>query len=134
MPALLVPPGLQSPAALRGLRPLPRQPAATAVPGTGFGVRSVSTYASGGTEASPATPDLPPGWQPGDVIYIGYELTATSGTVTTPAGWTSAFTAIHASSSTTNTLHGVLRRVMQAGDAGSVTITFTSGRFAAAAI
>src|SRR6266536_1019882 len=131
MPALLVPPGLQSPAALRGLRPLPRQPAATAVPGTGFGVRSVSTYASGGTEASPATPDLPPGWQPGDVIYIGWELTATSGTVTTPAGWTSVFTPIHAASSTTNTLHGVLRRVMQAGDAAPA-ITFTSGRMAMA--
>ena len=93
-------------------------------------VRSTSTYASAATEAATSGLTLPAGWQPGDVVYIGWELTATTGTVTTPGGWT-AVVAGFAAAGVTNAHSGVLRRVMQTGDTDPV-ISFTSGRFAAA--
>jgi hypothetical protein len=65
------------------------------------------------------------------VVYIGWELTASSGTVTTPSGWV-AVVAGFRSAGTTNCAHGVLRRVMQVGDTAPA-ISHTSGRFAAVA-
>jgi len=73
---------------------------------------------------------MPAGWQPGDVVYVGYELTSSSGTVTVPSGWAEAVPHFRSASSTSS-LSGVLRRVMQAGDPNSLTISHTSGRFAA---
>jgi hypothetical protein len=73
---------------------------------------------------------MPAGWQPGDVVYVGYELTSSTGSITVPAGWTEAVPHFRSSSSTSS-LSGVLRRVMQAGDPNSLTISHTSGRFAA---
>ncbi len=73
---------------------------------------------------------MPAGWQPGDVAYVGYELTASTGSVTVPAGWTEAVPHFRSASSTSS-LSGVLRHVMQAGDPNSLTISHTSGRFAA---
>jgi hypothetical protein len=73
---------------------------------------------------------MPTGWQPGDVVYVGYELTSSTGSVTVPAGWVQAVPQFRSASSTSS-LSGVLRRVMQAGDPNSLTISHTSGRFAA---
>ncbi|HEY5990059.1 MAG TPA: metallophosphoesterase [Streptosporangiaceae bacterium] len=92
-------------------------------------VRSSARYASAAGESSSTVP-MPAGWQPGDVVYLGYELTSSSGTVTVPAGWTEVAPHFRSASSTSS-LSGVLRRVMQSGDPNSVTISHTSGRFAA---
>jgi hypothetical protein len=73
---------------------------------------------------------MPTGWQPGDVVYVGYELTSSTGSVTVPAGWVQAVPQFRSASSTSS-LGGVLRRVMQAGDPNSLTVSHTSGRFAA---
>jgi hypothetical protein len=94
-------------------------------------VRSFNTYGSTITDTTHVVP-LPSGWQAGDVVYIGWELTASSGTVSDPSGWTNLFTHFR-SSGTTNSLHGVYRRVMQGGD-GDVTFTTSSGRFAAVSV
>jgi hypothetical protein len=67
-----------------------------------------ATYASTASETGGTVP-LPSGWQAGDIIYIGYELTASSGVLTVPGGWAEAVTQFR-SSGTTNSLHGVLRR------------------------
>ena len=69
-------------------------------------------------------------WQPGDVVYIGWDLTAATGVTTTPPGWTTVVPGFNSSSST-SAVHGVIRRVMQTGDSNSVTISHTNGRFAA---
>jgi hypothetical protein len=92
-------------------------------------VRSTATYASTASESSSTVP-LPAGWQPGDVVYVGYELTASSGSVTVPPGWTQAVPQFRSASSTSS-LSGVLRRVMQPGDPSSLSISHSSGRFAA---
>jgi len=73
---------------------------------------------------------MPAGWQPGDVAYVGYELTASSGSLTVPPGWTEAVPQFRSASSTSS-LSGVLRHVMQPGDPNTLTINHTSGRFAA---
>lgn len=73
---------------------------------------------------------MPTGWQPGDVVYVGYELTASNGSVTVPPGWTEAVPQFRSASSTSS-LSGVLRRVMQPGDPASLTISHSSGRLAA---
>lgn len=96
--------------------------------GTTPTIRASTTYASTASEASSTVP-LPTGWQVGDVVYIGWELTASSGTVTTPSGW-AAVVAGFRSAGQTNCATGVLRRVMQAGDTAPA-IAHTSGRFAA---
>ena len=92
-------------------------------------VRSSATYASTASESSSTIP-MPAGWQPGDVVYAGYELTSSGGSVTVPAGWVQAAPQFRSASSTSS-LSGVLRRVMQPGDPNSLTISHTSGRFAA---
>jgi hypothetical protein len=92
-------------------------------------VRSSATYASTASESSSTIP-IPAGWQPGDVVYVGYELTSSSGSVTVPAGWVQAVPQFRSASSTSS-LSGVLRRVMQPGDPNSLTISHSSGRFAA---
>jgi len=73
---------------------------------------------------------MPAGWQPGDVVYVGYELTASTGSITVPPGWVEAVPHFRSASSTSS-LTGVLRRVMQAGDPNSLTVSHSSGRFAA---
>ena len=73
---------------------------------------------------------MPAGWQPGDVVYVGYELTASKGSVTVPSGWAQAVPQFRSASSASS-LSGVLRRVMQPGDSSSLTIGHSSGRFAA---
>jgi hypothetical protein len=92
-------------------------------------VRSSATYASTAAESSSTIP-MPAGWQPGDVVYVGYELTSSNGSVTVPPGWVQAVPQFRSASSTSS-LSGVLRRVMQPGDPNSLTISHTSGRFAA---
>jgi len=99
------------------------------------GIRSASTYASAATEASTSGLVLPSGWQPGDVIYIGCELTAATGSITTPGGWTAVVPQfVSAVGGTPTSGHAAgYRRVMQAGDTDPV-FSFTSGRFAAAMV
>jgi hypothetical protein len=92
-------------------------------------VRSSATYASTVAESSSAVP-LPSGWRPGDVVYVGYELTSSSGSLSVPAGWVEAVPHFRSASSTSS-LSGVLRRVMQAADPDMLTISHTSGRFTA---
>lgn len=92
-------------------------------------VRSSATYASTASESS-STITMPAGWQPGDVVYVGYELTSSGGSVTVPPGWVQAVPQFRSASSTSS-LSGVLRRVMQPGDPNSLTISHSSGRFAA---
>jgi Calcineurin-like phosphoesterase len=92
-------------------------------------VRSTGTYASTASESSSTVP-MPTGWQPGDVVYVGCELTASTGSVTVPPGWTQAVPQFRSASSTSS-LSGVLRHVMQPGDPNSVTINHSSGRLAA---
>jgi hypothetical protein len=75
---------------------------------------------------------LPSGWQPGDLCYICYSLLSSSPSMATPAGW-SARVAMTASGQNANLVHGVYKRILQAGD-GSVTITRASGRFAAISV
>src|SRR6266568_30213 len=98
-------------------------------------VRSSSTYASAATEAATSGLTLPAGWQPGDVIYIGCELTAATGSITTPSGWANSVPQfVSAVGSTPTSGHAaVFRRVMVSGDTDPV-ISFTSGRFAAAMV
>lgn len=98
---------------------------------TTFGIRSSAVYASAATEASAAVP-LPAGYQPGDILYAGYELTAAGGVVTVPAGWSEHVPQFR-SAGTTNSLHGVLGRIADGTEGTSVTVSFTSGRFAAVA-
>jgi Calcineurin-like phosphoesterase len=110
--------------------PTPTSPTPTPTPTpTQASVRSSASYASTATESSSTVP-MPTGWQPGDVVYAGYELTSSTGSITAPAGWSQAVPAFRSASSTSS-LSGVLRRVMQAGDPNSLTISHTSGRFAA---
>ncbi|HLQ55131.1 MAG TPA: metallophosphoesterase [Streptosporangiaceae bacterium] len=92
-------------------------------------VRSSATYASTASESSSTVP-MPAGWQPGDVVYVGYELTSSTTSITVPPGWVEAVPQFRSASSTSS-LSGVLRRVMQAGDPNSLTVSHTSGRFAA---
>jgi len=109
--------------------PSPSPSPTTSSPAAQASVRSSATYASTGSESSSSVP-MPTGWQPGDVVYVGYELTSSTGSVTVPAGWVQAVPQFRSASSTSS-LSGVLRRVMQAGDPNSLTISHTSGRFAA---
>jgi hypothetical protein len=60
------------------------------------------------------------------------ELTASSGALTVPGGWAEVVTQFR-SSGTTNSLHGVLRRVAQGGDTDQA-LTYPSGRFAAISV
>lgn len=92
-------------------------------------VRSSATYAGTASESSSTVP-MPAGWQPGDVVYVGYELTASTGSITVPPGWVEAVPHFRSASSTSS-LSGVLRHVMQAGDPSSLTVSHSSGRFAA---
>ncbi|HEX9547075.1 MAG TPA: metallophosphoesterase, partial [Acidimicrobiales bacterium] len=92
-------------------------------------VRSSATYAGTASESSSTVP-MPAGWQPGDIVYVGYELTASTGSITVPPGWVEAVPHFRSASSTSS-LTGVLRRVMQAGDPNSLTVSHSSGRFAA---
>jgi len=109
--------------------PSPSPSPTTSSPAAQASVRSSATYASTASESSSSVP-MPTGWQPGDVVYVGYELTSSTGSVTVPAGWVQAVPQFRSASSTSS-LSGVLRRVMQAGDPNSLTISHTSGRFAA---
>jgi Calcineurin-like phosphoesterase len=109
--------------------PSPSPSPTTTSPTGQASVRSSATYASTASESSSSVP-MPTGWQPGDVVYVGYELTSSTGSVTVPAGWVQAVPQFRSASSTSS-LSGVLRRVMQAGDPNSLTISHTSGRFAA---
>lgn len=93
--------------------------------------RSSATYASAASEGGGTVP-LPSGWQVGDVIYIFWELTATNGVLTIPSGWAEAVVQFR-SSGTTNTAHGVMRRVAQSGDT-DLALTYTTGRFAAISV
>jgi hypothetical protein len=111
--------------------PSPSPSPTTTSPAGQASVRSSATYASTASESSSSVP-MPTGWQPGDVVYVGYELTSSTGSVTVPAGWVQAVPQFRSASSTSS-LSGVLRRVMQAGDPNSLTISHTSGRFAAVA-
>ena len=92
-------------------------------------VRSSATYASTASESSSTVP-MPTGWQPGDVVYVGYELTASTGSLSVPQGWTNAVPQFRSASSTSS-LSGVLRRIMQPGDPNTLNISHSSGRFAA---
>lgn len=116
-----------SPSASSSPSPSPSPTSSTAT--AQASIRSSATYASTATESSSTVP-MPAGWQPGDVVYVGYELTSSSGTITVPNGWVQAVPSFRSASSGSS-LSGVLRRVMQAGDPGSLTISHTSGRFAA---
>jgi hypothetical protein len=109
--------------------PSPSPSPTTSSPAAQASVRSSATYASTASESSSSVP-MPTGWQPGDVVYVGYELTSSTGSVTVPAGWVQAVPQFRSASSTSS-LSGVLRRVMQAGDPSTLTISHTSGRFAA---
>ena len=112
--------------------PSPTSPSPSPSPsasGAQASVRSSATYASTASESSSTVP-MPAGWQPGDVAYVGYELTASSGSLTVPPGWTEAVPQFRSASSTSS-LSGVLRHVMQPGDPNTLTINHTSGRFAA---
>src|SRR4029077_1427557 len=62
-------------------------------------VRSSATYASTASESSSTVP-MPTGWQPGDVVYVGYELTASTGSLSVPQGWTNAVPQFRSASST----------------------------------
>jgi hypothetical protein len=111
--------------------PSPSPSPTTTSPAGQASVRSSATYASTASESSSSVP-MPTGWQPGDVAYVGYELTSSTGSVTVPAGWVQAVPQFRSASSTSS-LSGVLRHVMQAGDPNTLTISHTSGRFAAVA-
>ena len=109
--------------------PSPTPSSTTAVQAS---VLSSSSYASSATESSSTVP-MPTGWQPGNAVYVGYELTSSSGSITVPNGWVAVAPPFRSASSTSS-LSGVLRRVMQAGDPSSLTIGHTSGRFAAVSV
>lgn len=96
-------------------------------------VRSSASYASTATETAAIVP-LPTGWVAGDVVYIGYELTGSNGTVDTVPGWTPVVAGFR-SSGNGSSRTGVLRRVMVAGDtAPEIGFTTTPGRFAAVSV
>ena len=95
-------------------------------------VRSSSTYASAASETT-FNLALPPGWQAGDVCYIGVELRATGATINTPTGFT-AVAATFTPVGVTNTAMAVFRRVLQTGDTDPVAVSGASGRYAAAAV
>jgi hypothetical protein len=48
-------------------------------------VRASATYASTVSETGHSSVAV--GWQAGDILYIGYELTARSGVLSVPGGW-----------------------------------------------
>jgi Calcineurin-like phosphoesterase len=107
-------------------------PTPSSTTGIQASIVSSSNYASSATESSSTVP-LPSGWQPGNALYVGYELTSSNGSITVPNGWVAVVPPFRSASSTSS-LTGVLRRVMQAGDPSSLTIGHTSGRFAAVSV
>ena len=101
--------------------------------GTNASVRSTARYA-GLTDTSHTVP-LPPGWAVGDLCYIAWSMATTLSTaltLTVPSGWTQVITQF-APSGVVGAIHGVLRRVLQAGD-GSVTLSHTNSRLAAVSV
>lgn len=90
-------------------------------------VRS-SASAANSSAASTLNVPLPTGWAANDVCYICVYLTVSSGTITTPTGWSSMFTTFAASGSPTGTKMGLYRRVLQSGDTSPVAVTTTAGR------
>jgi hypothetical protein len=95
-------------------------------------VRSAGVYGSAATEGS-ATVPLPSGWQAGDLCYIGWTLLAGTPVVTLPAGW-SEFVPAFVSQQNANTIFGVLRRILQAGDTAPVINSTVTGRWAAISV
>ena len=90
-------------------------------------IRSTGVYGSAATETGMTMP-LPTGWQANDLCYIGYCLLASSPFLTLPAGWTEIVPQF-VSMQNANTIHGVLRRVLQGGD-GAPVFVGASGRWA----
>jgi hypothetical protein len=90
-------------------------------------IKSWATYGSNASESSITVP-LPSGWQAGDLCYIGWVLLASAPVVSPPSGWTAIIPQVN-SQQNANTIFGILRRVLQAGDSAPV-ITGASGRWA----
>lgn len=97
-------------------------------------VRDKTSYASTGPSDTSSVVPLPAGWVAGDVHYIFCQLTASTGAITTPTGYTAVVPQFDSENST-SAESAVFRKnaALQGGD-GSVTITHSSGRFAAASL
>src|SRR6266545_2566645 len=96
-------------------------------------VRDKTSYASAATETSAAVP-IPSGAQAGDVHYIFCELTASGGAITTPTGYTAVVPQFDSENSTSAESACFRKDTTLSGGGGSVTISFSSGRFAAASL
>jgi len=96
-------------------------------------VRDRTSYASAATETSAAVP-IPASAQAGDVHYIFCELTASAGAITTPTGYTAVVPQFDSESSTSAESACFRKDTTLSGGGGTVTISFSSGRFAAASL
>lgn len=95
---------------------------------------SASANTGSNASATSLTIPLPTGWQVGDLCYISWIQLVTGAVLSPPSGWTAVFTNVLANGET-RTLHGVWKRVLQAGDVGPTSTGWTvSGKMAAISI
>lgn len=96
-------------------------------------IRDKTSYASAATEVSAAVP-IPSGAVAGDAHYIFCELTASTGAITTPSGYTAVVPQFDSENSTSAESACFRKNTTLSGGGGTVTISFSSGRFAAASL
>jgi len=97
-------------------------------------VRDKTSYAStAATDTSSVVP-IPTNAQAGDVHYIFCELTASTGAITTPTGYTAVVPQFDSENSTSAESAVFRKDTTLSGGGGSVTISHSSGRFAAASL
>ena len=94
-------------------------------------IRSTSSYVSTATETAPVVP-VPAGVQNGDVLYMAVYLTASTGSITIPTGWTALYSNSVPTSSTSS--HASLFRRVASSEPSSYTLTVSSGRVSASMV
>ena len=100
---------------------------ASASGGSSVTVSAGTTYASTAAVSSAPIP-LPAGLQAGDWTFLFCSLSAASGVITPPAGWTPVLASAQSTASTSHAA-AIFARKWQSGDTNP-TVTCTSGRLA----
>lgn len=95
------------------------------------GIRNTASYVSAASETTLVVP-VPSGVQDGDVMFLAVFLTASSGSITTPGGWTPIYANSVPASSTSS--HASLFWRVAASEPGSYSVTVSSGRGSASIV
>lgn len=94
---------------------------------------TAGTAAESTASVTSTTVTLPSGLATGDYTIIAFSLNATSGVITTPAGWTNILASTNSVNGSTSYAMAIFYRKWQSGD-GNPAVTTTSGRTGAIAI